>query len=710
MCFTAQGANNGYEIKVKIDGFKQKKLYLCYNQMNELYTIDSASVNYKGEFIFNNTKALQAGIYFVAWAANEPVFDVLVTNKEQSFSVYTTLKKPVENIKFEGSEENTIFYDYYKFWNTQVAVFKILKNEYLAARENSKSQTKALENIKNRANQLLKHQEAYLIKYKGSFASTIIKAVFTPNTTEQFDKLPEEEKERQLKSWTHQHFFDNFDLGDSRMLRTRIVLSPIDEYISKSTVQTPDSIIKALDIVLQKLRPAEESFRLYLTHFLNAYENSRMPEVYVHLAEKYYAAGLATWASRDQVDKIMGTSRSIKQSFVNSNDSPANPLHSEPVANTAESYKSNVVAIRSFAANDFQLKGFGIITGNDSTRLFIATSADLARNIQKIQIRYVNDLRWVTASIVYIWKDENLALLEVPRTFWTKWSIKCIDPNPKTLQKVRFIGLNEEEPSWVFPGSGEIYETADSKITFGISTLSLGSVGSALVNEKGIIGIIVKVDNKISTAIPIKKIQTLLSNNGQYPYFSLLASEVNQPKIAKRTYTLDEATKKKLQELRGVSFEKILIQDRDGNVSSLQQIIDTQRGVDKKPLILFTWANQWCGPCIGVLDVFYTKFPDYQKEYDLKLLALNLNDQNKNTQKELSQFLTSSSKKRPWLAHSYFDPNSSFTKFFNVSGAPSTLYFVGDRIYKSHGFYGEIGENELHAQTMEKILRYLSSI
>ena len=159
-----------------------------------------------------------------------------------------------------------------------------------------------------------------------------------------------------------------------------------------------------------------------------------------------------------------------------------------------------------------------------------------------------------------------------------------------------------------------------------------------------------------------------------------------------------------------VSFEKILIQDRDGNVSSLQQIIDTQRGVDKKPLILFTWANQWCGPCIGVLDVFYTKFPDYQKEYDLKLLALNLNDQNKNTQKELSQFLTSSSKKRPWLAHSYFDPNSSFTKFFNVSGAPSTLYFVGDRIYKSHGFYGEIGENELHAQTMEKILRYLSSI
>lgn len=197
-------------------------------------------------------------------------------------------------------------------------------------------------------------------------------------------------------------------------------------------------------------------------------------------------------------------------------------------AKTAEALKPNVIGIKSTFANGSQARGFGIIAGESQGRLFIATSSALSKEASsnkqatKIQVRTINDIRWLEATFVYSWDSDNLSLLEIKKPEWLKWVPECLSSQPAALQKVRFVGKQTEEPGWVYPGSGEIYEVVGNKINFEISTLTPGSIGAPLVNEHGIVGIITKDNSTLSSALSINRVKELLVGNGQYPYFSML--------------------------------------------------------------------------------------------------------------------------------------------------------------------------------------------
>ena len=89
----------------------------------------------------------------------------------------------------------------------------------------------------------------------------------------------------------------------------------MNTYVGKLQVQVPDSLIKAIDYVLEKTRNAQESFRYFAVHYLNEYANSKfvgMDAVYVHLAEKYYGSGQAPWVDSTQLAKIVENAVALK--------------------------------------------------------------------------------------------------------------------------------------------------------------------------------------------------------------------------------------------------------------------------------------------------------------------------------------------------------------------------------------------------------------
>jgi thiol-disulfide isomerase/thioredoxin len=92
------------------------------------------------------------------------------------------------------------------------------------------------------------------------------------------------------------------------MLRTPFLFQKIDHYVNKMTVQHPDSIAVAIDRVLALTKPAEETFKFYLIHFLNFYAKSNyvgMDAVYVHIGQQYYAKGMAPWTDEESLKKII---------------------------------------------------------------------------------------------------------------------------------------------------------------------------------------------------------------------------------------------------------------------------------------------------------------------------------------------------------------------------------------------------------------------
>jgi peroxiredoxin len=311
----AQTAKNAYQIRVKVDGFTEKQLFLGYYMGDKQYVMDTAEVDAKGEFVFSGPEALKAGMYIVVLPPNNDFFQILVSDKEQAFLVRTTKDKPGENTKFEGSKENALFYDYVNYLNAKRPEAEALSKEIEAAKDNPTVKDAAQQKMEKLNADVEKYQTDYVKKFNGSFAAAIIRANMSLDTPKSFDNLPEEEKNRQLWMWTREHFFDNMNLGDNRLLRTPFLFQRLDYFVNKLCVQHPDSIAIAIDTVLERLRPAEESFKFYLIHFLNSYAASKfvgMDAVYVHMSEKYYATGQANWANQDQVKKIVDNAKKLK--------------------------------------------------------------------------------------------------------------------------------------------------------------------------------------------------------------------------------------------------------------------------------------------------------------------------------------------------------------------------------------------------------------
>lgn len=199
----------------------------------------------------------------------------------------------------------------------------------------------------------------------------------------------------------------------------------------------------------------------------------------------------------------------------------------DPIAPLTESLKANVVAIRA-TLDGTEEKGFGFITAEQNGRLYIATAAhvvrgpDKSKTAEKIRIKFLNDLRWFDASFVYHWDNEDLALLELNKPIALAWQPNCADLNPGSSRKVRFIGLNANEPRWVDPGlDGNIFGDSEALLEFSINTIRPGTSGAPLITERGIVGMITQDEGAISTALKITQIKKLFSGGGQYPYFGL---------------------------------------------------------------------------------------------------------------------------------------------------------------------------------------------
>ena len=94
----------------------------------------------------------------------------------------------------------------------------------------------------------------------------------------------------------------------------------LTEYIEKLTYQTPDSLIKACDLMLSKTSSNKELFKYTLTTLLNKYALDKtvcFDKIYVHLVNQYYVKNKANWMneteeSRDQLNKIIESSKRLE--------------------------------------------------------------------------------------------------------------------------------------------------------------------------------------------------------------------------------------------------------------------------------------------------------------------------------------------------------------------------------------------------------------
>ena len=284
----------GYQIKFQVAGLKDTTMYLGNYFGESTYIKDTAKVNSKGEFVFEGKKKLERGVYFLV--LNKMKVMELAIGKDQHFSMVTSTDDYVKNMKVTGDVDNKLFFENMLFnmdrHHEAEPFLKVLQDSTLAPDK----KTTAREAFNKVNDKVTAYQMDVIKKYPGTITATVLK-------TSQILKVPDAPKKSdgtidstfQLR-WYRQHFFDNFDLADSALLRMPRPLyrDKVYEYLEKLYAPNPDTLTKAIGPMVDKAKSNKETYKYISFILLMKYQQPEimgLDEVYVYVFDKYFGSG-----------------------------------------------------------------------------------------------------------------------------------------------------------------------------------------------------------------------------------------------------------------------------------------------------------------------------------------------------------------------------------------------------------------------------------
>lgn len=288
----AAAFSQGYEIKIKFNVY-QDTVIIGHHRADQLVPDDTLVTNKKGIGVFKGKKALPGGMYFIFFS-NKRFFDMII-DKNQKFSISGDTSD-FSKLEFKDDPQNVLFTEYRnKMTETNIEMYKLQEKRSLGG--DTKSIDKKINKLRNELEMLYDNT---IEKYPNYFFSKFLKATRDVN-------VPKNIKDEKKKYYYFRnHYFDNFDYSDDRMLRTPIYQGKIETYLDKVLPQIPDTLIEATDKFIEAARDDEEHFKYMLIYLFNKYASSQLmaaENVYVHLAEKYYIKE-ASWSSRDFISDL----------------------------------------------------------------------------------------------------------------------------------------------------------------------------------------------------------------------------------------------------------------------------------------------------------------------------------------------------------------------------------------------------------------------
>ena len=300
-----------YRISVQIPDFANDTL-IFGNYFNETIMIaDTFLTDEQGSATITGEKALPEGMYTI-YFPNQSRLDLLI-GKDQIFSVSSDTTNMVNDTKFKGSEQNTAFYDYLSFLSAKRKETQPWSQKLRNPSGRQDSVT-AKENLDRINKEVKDYVDRLIDKNEGTFLAAFLKSMKEVDVPE----APRDENGVISDSsfqarYFKQHYFDNFDLSDVRLLRTPLYSQKLKTYLDRWVYPDPDSIYREVDTLIAASRSDTLLFKYMLTTLFNYYANSKyigMDAVYAYIAENYYIPE-ATWSDtafirklKDRVKKI----------------------------------------------------------------------------------------------------------------------------------------------------------------------------------------------------------------------------------------------------------------------------------------------------------------------------------------------------------------------------------------------------------------------
>lgn len=293
----------GYRIEVEMQGVSSDTLILGEHFTSRMVPKDTLILNSEGRGVFEGKVALSGGLYIIYMDPGH-YFDFLLGDDQDLFISADKDNLP-GSVSFKGSEDNRIFLEYKNF-------LQIKREELQNIQSGLSANSTAADTLAavDRQKEINSEMEAYMddigSEHRGLFVTVFVGATREPFPPQSMLTGERRHDDSIRFFYYRDHYFDYFDPFDVRLLHTPLYEEKIKNYITRAVPQHPDSLIVAVDYLLQGSRGNEELYRYMLITLFNHFAESKfigMDGVYFHIAEYYYIPD-ATWSGPEFLNTL----------------------------------------------------------------------------------------------------------------------------------------------------------------------------------------------------------------------------------------------------------------------------------------------------------------------------------------------------------------------------------------------------------------------
>ncbi|MCU0468367.1 MAG: DUF5106 domain-containing protein [Arcicella sp.] len=279
LIYSSSSMAQGFRIEGRIKGLKDSTCYLTYYYENQNFVQDSTVASSDGTIIFQSQKPFKTGMYNVMigrWQS----FDILLTESKVVFEA--NAKDIFNTLKFFNSRENDLFYSYQQ---------KTFKDAQKISELAQKTDSTSLNQLYNLQNESLIYKKKFIKAFEGTFAANVIKSTMAND----IPPAPKQADGTEDPLWGNkffvEHYFDNINLLDDRLVQTPFLYQPIKYYFDQLDFLPNDSLIVLTDRFLSKSRKTSAMRKYLVSKLANHFETSKImgrDAIFVHILQKYY--------------------------------------------------------------------------------------------------------------------------------------------------------------------------------------------------------------------------------------------------------------------------------------------------------------------------------------------------------------------------------------------------------------------------------------
>jgi AhpC/TSA family. len=300
---------NGYEIDITIKGLQDSTVFLAYHLGDKQYIKDTIKLDRTGNGTVRGQEALPQGIYMIVLPGRK-YFEILIS-ANQHFALNCSFSDYFNTLKFNGSEENSAFVEYQRKWIVMQQRASVISKRIQNNKQNNDS-LKILGSLQKLQEENMKSYLRSVIKANnGNFLGTLVKGLLPIDIPEFPIPIgfanPDSVRWVRNYNYNKDHFFDNIDLTDERLIRTPLLYGKLDAFFTSALIQSPDTINKEIDKLIKKCSANYKIFQFVSVYLFNHFRESEImghDAVLVKLADDIYLSGKADWVTKEFKDDL----------------------------------------------------------------------------------------------------------------------------------------------------------------------------------------------------------------------------------------------------------------------------------------------------------------------------------------------------------------------------------------------------------------------